>query len=190
MPSPYSITGYAIVSSDGMIADSHSFMPDTLKIDADKEFFARELDHVDILVHGRHSHECQENSPLRRRLIMTRKAAGIAPDYEYPNSLLWNPAGASLEEACRALGVTAGVVAVLGGTEAFDMFLREGYQTFHLSRAENAQLPGGRPVFSPVGPCRSPEDLLTHFGLEPGPNQVLDSASALTLVTWTRPPAR
>jgi dihydrofolate reductase len=186
MPSPYRITGYAIVSSDGMIADAHAFMPDSLKIEADKEFFSRELDHVDMLVHGRHSHECQTNSPLRRRLILTRNAAGIAPDYEYPNALLWNPAGASLEAACRALGLTSGVVAVLGGTEAFDMFLGVGYQTFHLSRVDNVKLPGGRPVFSPVGPHRSPEDLLAHFGLEPGPTQSLDPAHALSLVTWTR----
>jgi hypothetical protein len=186
MPSPYRITGYAIVSSDGMIADAHAFMPDSLKIEADKEFFSRELDHVDMLVHGRHSHECQTNSPLRRRLILTRKAAGIAPDYEYPNALQWNPAGASLEEACRALGLTSGVVAVLGGTEAFDMFLGVGYQTFHLSRVDNVKLPGGRPVFSPVGPYRSPEDLLAHFGLEPGPTQSLDPAHALSLVTWKR----
>ena len=148
MPSPYRIAGYAIVSSDGMIADARAFMPDGLKIDADKEFFARELDHVDVLVHGRHSHECQANSPLRRRLILTRKTAGIGPDYEYPNSLLWNPSGASLEEACRALGVISGVVAVLGGTEAFDMFLRVGYQAFYLSRAEKVALPEGTPVFS------------------------------------------
>ena len=168
MPSPYRIAGYAIVSSDGMIADARAFMPDGLKIDADKEFFARELDHVDVLVHGRHSHECQANSPLRRRLIMTRKTAGIGPDYEYPNSLLWNPSGASLEEACRALGLISGVVAVLGGTEAFDMFLASATRLL-LSRAEKVKLPGGAPVFSQVGPYRSPEDVLAQLGLEPGP---------------------
>jgi len=186
MPSPYRIAGYAIVSSDGMIADAHAFMPDALKLEADKEFFSRELDHVDVLVHGRHSHECQENSPQRRRLVLTRRAVGLGPDYEYPNALLWNPAGASLEEACRALGVTGGAVAILGGTEAFDMFLRAGYDTFYLSRAENVELPGGTPVFSPVGSCRTPDELLAHFGLAPGPTRILDGAHALTLVAWTR----
>ncbi len=186
MPSPYRIAGYAIVSSDGMIADARAFMPDALKIDADKEFFTRELDQVDVLIHGRHSHECQPNSPLRRRLVMTRKAAGIALDSEYPNSLLWNPGGASLEDACRALGVDSGVVAVLGGTEAFDLFLGIGYQSFHLSRADKVALPDGTPVFSEVGRDRSPEDVLTRFGLEPGPNRILDPAHALSVVTWTR----
>jgi dihydrofolate reductase len=186
MPSPYRIVGYAIVSSDGMIADAHAFMPDSLKIEADKEYFSRELDHVDMLVHGRHSHECQPNSPLRRRLVMTRKAAGIAQDYEYPNSLLWNPAGASLEEACRALGVESGVVAILGGTTAFDLFLGVGYENFHLSRVENVKLPGGVPVFSQVGPGRSPEDVLASFGLQPGPKEILDPAHGLSVVAWTK----
>ena len=30
------------------------------------------------------------------------------------------------------------------------------------------------------------EKVLTHFGLEPGPVQTLDAASALSLVAWTR----
>ncbi len=186
MPSPYRIAGYAIVSSDGMIADAGAVMPDALKIDADKQFFARELDQVDAVVHGRHSHECQPNSPGRRRLVMTRKVAGTAPDPDQPNSLLWNPAGAPFDEACRALGLATGTVAVLGGTEAFDLFLDIGYDVFHLSRAGNVTLPGGAPVFSRVRSGCSPEDVMAQFGLEPGPLQALDDVNAVSVVSWTR----
>ena len=51
-------------------------------------------------------------------------------------------------------------VAVLGGTEVFDMFLDIGYDVFHLSRAGKVKLPGGVPVFSQVRFGRSPEDVL------------------------------
>jgi dihydrofolate reductase len=186
MTSPYRIAGYAIVSSDGMIADAGGVMPDALKNEADKEFFARELDRVDAVVHGRRSHECQPNSPRRRRLVMTRKAAGIAPDPEQPNSLLWNPGGAPFDEACRALGIATGTIAVLGGTEAFDLFLDIGYDVFHLSRADKVKLPGGVPVFSQVRSGRSPEDVLAQYGLEPGPIRALDVVNAVSLVSWTR----
>jgi dihydrofolate reductase len=186
MPSPYRIAGYAIISSDGMIADAGAVMPDALKIEADKQFFVRELDQVDAVVHGRRSHECQPNSPGRRRLVMTRKVTGTAPDPEQPNSLLWNPADAPLEQACHALGVATGTVAVLGGTEAFDLFLDIGYDVFHLSRADKVKLPGGTPVFSQIRSGRSPEDVLAQFGLEPGPLRALDDANAVTLVSWKR----
>lgn len=186
MPSPYRIAGYAIISSDGMIADASAVMPDALKIEADKQFFMRELDQVDAVVHGRHSHECQPNSPGRRRLVMTRKVTRTAPDPDQPNSLLWNPAGAPFDEACRALGLATGTVAVLGGTEAFDLFLDIGYDVFHLSRADKVKLPGGAPVFSQVRSGRSPEDVLALSGLDPGPPQALDDANAVSLVSWTR----
>ena len=69
------IEGYAIVSADGMIADSHAIMPDALKNEADQRFFERALDHVDVVVHGRHSHEGQPNSARRRRVTLTRSVA-------------------------------------------------------------------------------------------------------------------
>jgi dihydrofolate reductase len=186
MLAPYRTIGYAIVSSDGMIADAGGIMPDSLKIEADQQNFARALDSVDAVVHGRHSHEGQPTSPRRRRLVATRKVAAIAHDPDHPNSLLWNPVGASFDEACRALGLATGTVAVLGGTGVFDMFLDTGYDAFHLSRAGKVKLPGGTPVFSQVRFGRSPEDVLTQFGLEPGPIRVLDEVNAVSLVSWTR----
>ena len=57
MPSPHRIEGYAIVTEDGMLADAGRVMPDSLKFEADQNFFERGLDGVDAVVHGRHSHE-------------------------------------------------------------------------------------------------------------------------------------
>ena len=71
------IEGFAIVSADGMLADHHRHMPDALKVEADQRFFDSSLDRVAAVVHGRHSHEGQANSPRRRRLILTRKISAI-----------------------------------------------------------------------------------------------------------------
>jgi len=185
MAKPLRIVGYAIASKDGMIADRSGQMPDTLKIDADQRQFEAALDNVEAVVNGRHSDENQANSPRRRRLVLTRRVASLAPDPQNPNARLWNPAGASFAEACRALGVEAGTVAIIGGTEVFGLFLEIGYDAFSLSRVNRVQLPGGRPVFPQV-PARTPEELLTSHGLKPGPVQVLDARADATLTTWTR----
>jgi dihydrofolate reductase len=186
---PYRIEGYAIVSSDGMIADAAAAFPSALIFDADKKYYERELDRVDAVIQGRNSHESQSNSPRRRRLVLTRRTAALAPDPEHPHSFLWNPAGATLDDACAALGLATGTLGIVGGTQVFDLFLDIGYDVFHLSRADNVKLPGGPPVFSQVRPGRSPEDLLAQAGLEPGPRQILDEANRVSLVNWTRKPA-
>jgi len=77
---PRRIEGYAIVSEDGMLANAAGIMPDSLKFEADRHFFERGLDGVDVVVHGRHSHEGQQGSDLRRRLILTRVIPTIAAD--------------------------------------------------------------------------------------------------------------
>ena len=51
------IEGYAIASADGMIADATGFMPDSLKFEADQRFFLGALDRVQVVCHGRLSHE-------------------------------------------------------------------------------------------------------------------------------------
>src|SRR5205085_9400993 len=59
MPRPRRIEGYAIVSEDGMLANFAGIMPESLKFEADQQFFERGLDGVDVVVHGRHSYERQ-----------------------------------------------------------------------------------------------------------------------------------
>ena len=182
----FSIEGYAIISADGAIADANAAFPAALSFEADKQYYERELDRVDAVIQGRNSYEFQSNSPSRRRLVLTRAIAALAPDPERPRSFLWNPAGASLDVACAALGLAAGTLGVVGGTFVFDLFLDIGYDAFHLSRADKVKLPGGPPVFSKIGPDHSPEDVLAQYGLEPGPVQILDAANGVSLVTWTR----
>ena len=178
------IEGYAIVSEDGMLANAAGIMPDALKFDADQAFFERGLDSVDIVVHGRHSHERQRHSDLRRRLILTRKVSAIAADPSNKKALFWNPAGASLEQAIGVMGAPNGGIGIIGGTEVFGIFL-DRYDIFHLSRAPGVRLPGGRPVFPEV-PARTPEEVLIRHGLGHGQRQVLDMEKDLALVSWHR----
>jgi dihydrofolate reductase len=184
MTRPRRIEGYAIVSQDGMLANAAGVMPDALKFDADQRFFAQGLDGFEAVVHGRHSHEQQPHSHLRRRLIVTRRIAGIQPDPSNEKALLWNPAGASFEQAWAALGVPTGSLAVIGGTDVFGMFLPD-YDVFHLTRAPAVRLPGGRPVFPQV-PQQTPEQVLANHGLVPDAPQVLDTGCGLAVVSWRR----
>jgi hypothetical protein len=181
---PKRIEGYAIVSEDGMLANSAGVMPDALKFKADQAFFERGLDGVDVVVHGRHSHEQQRHSDLRRRLILTHRISTIAPDPSHKKALLWNPAGASLEHAMAILGVPEGSIGVIGGTEVFGFFL-DRYDVFYLSRALAVRLPGGRPVFPEV-PTRTPEQVLARHGLEPHRQQLLDAEKGIAVVEWRR----
>ncbi len=187
MPRPRRIEAYAIVSTDGMLANSAGIMPEALKLDADQKFFAQGLDGVEAVVHGRHSHEQQPHSHLRRRLIVTRHVPALAPDPSNPKALFWNPAGVSFADAWAALELPDGSLAVIGGTEVFGLFLPD-YDVFHLTRAPNVLLPGGRPVFPQV-PRQTPEQVLAESGLAPGAPQVLDAAIGLRVVSWRRPPA-
>jgi dihydrofolate reductase len=176
------IEGYAIVSQDGMLADASGIMPTSLMFEADQGFFERGLDGVDVVVHGRHSQERQPHSALRRRLILTRQVATIAPDPANARARLWNPAGASLEQALEAVGAPDGSVGVIGGTDVFALFL-DRYDVFHLSRTPHVRLPGGRPVFPGV-PARTPDDILASHGLHPAERQMFDDG--LEILGWRR----
>ena len=179
------VEGYVIVSTDGMIADGKGVMPPSIKSDADQHFFQDALDHAAVVVHGRHSHEGGPRAARRKRLILTRQVASLAPDPAHPNALFWNPLGATLETALERLAVGDGPIAIIGGTEVFSLFLPQ-YRTFYLSRAAHARIPGGRPVFVEVGPNTSPEDVLARHGLKPGPRRDLDAAAGVSVVAWER----
>ena len=185
MAGPDRIEGLAIVSADGMIADVHGIQPDAIKLEADQRFFRTTLDEATALLHGRNSGEGGPDAARRHRLILTRRVAGLAPDPATRNIVHWNPAGATLDEAWAALGLSGGLLTVIGGTEPFGLFLATGYDAFHLSRASRATLPGGRPVFPDIPP-RTPEELLAERGLKPGPERMLDPTAGLALVTWQR----
>lgn len=161
-------------------------MPEALKFEGDKQFFTAALDRADLIVHGRHSHEGQPNSPQRKRIVVTRKVADVAADPSTPNATLWNPAKATFETACNLAGVHKGTIAIIGGQDVFDMFM-DRYDTFWLSQAANVSLPGGQPVFAGV-PKNTPQEILASHGLKPGPSQVLDAANGVTVTPWQRTP--
>jgi dihydrofolate reductase len=185
MARPDRIEGTAIVSADGMIADAQGVQPAALILDADRRFFFEMLDRATALAHGRYSGEGGPAAAGRRRLILTRRVACAMRDPQNAKAVLWNPAAATLEEAWGLLGLSGGLLIVIGGTEVYGLFLEIGYDAFHLSRAAHARLPGGRPLFPQV-PGRTPEDLLARHGLKPGPTRVLDCSAGLALATWRR----
>ena len=178
------IEGYVIVSADGMLANADRVMPDALKFEGDKNFFTSALDNADLIVHGRHSGEDQPNSPERKRVILTRRIAALAPDPSNPNATLWNPSGAPFEAACDFAGVHSGTVAIIGGPGVFGMFM-DRYDTFWLSLAPKVRLPGGEPCFPGV-PQRSPQQILAAHGLKPGKARLLDPKDDVSVTPWQR----
>ena len=167
-----------------MLADAAHGMPDELKFEGDKAFFSAALDRADLIVHGRHSHEGQPNSPKRTRIMLTHTVDALAPDPTHPNSTLWNPKGASFEQACAAASVHSGTVAVIGGPVVFGMFL-DRYDTFWLSLAPHVRLPGGLGCFPGV-PERSPQQILAAHGLKAGATEILEPAADVTVTPWRR----
>ena len=167
-----------------MLADAAGVMPEALKFEADQRFFECGLDRLDVVVHGRHSGEQPARSALRHRLIVTRQVATLAPDPSNERAQLWNPAGASLEQALAALGIPNARVGVIGATGVFGLFL-DRYDVFYLTRAAGVRLPGGRPVFPEV-PARTPEEVLASHGLTCARRRALDRARGLTLASWRR----
>ena len=166
-----------------MVADETGSMPKSLTLEADQRFFEKSLDRVDVVAHSRLSQEDLPNSPKRRRLILTRKVPRLAPDPDNANARLWNPAGASLEEACASVGCLSGTVAVLGGPQIYRYFLGVGYDCFYFSRAPKVHLPGGVPLFGRGQLGGTPEEVFSDAGLKPGSIQWLDDQ--VTLVEWT-----
>jgi dihydrofolate reductase len=179
------VEGYAIVSADGMIADANGAMPDCIRNDADQHFLQAAMDRAAAIVHGRRSHEGGPRAAKRKRVVVTRQVPAIAPDPSLPSALLWNPAGASFVQAMDALGVGAGSIAVIGGTEVFSLFLPL-YDVFHLSRATRAKIPGGQPLFSTVNATATVEDVLMRHGLLPGQTRDIDAAAGITLTNFQR----
>jgi hypothetical protein len=182
--SAFRFHGYVIVSAEGMLADSHGVMPEALKFTGDLRFFTMGLDHSDLIVHGRYSFEDQPNSPRRRRIVLSRSVAGVAMDLSNDKATLWNPAGASFDEARDFSGIRAGTIAVIGGPGVFEMFF-DCFDVFWLSQAPHVHLPGGKPCFPGV-PERTPQAILASHGMRAGDIQTLDVDHDVTVTAWRR----
>ena len=185
MPRTLEIVGYVVVSAEGHLADAAGLMPNSLKFEPDQRFFVASLNHADVVVNGKLSHEGQVNSPKRKRLTVTRSVASLGPDPDNPMGLRWNPAGLSFEKACAELGVTSGTAAIIGGPQVFSMFLPIGYHTFQLCCAPGVSLPGGMPALLEARDGKSVEDVLHDHGLAPGSRVWFDEAADVYLRSWT-----
>jgi hypothetical protein len=179
------IEGFAIVSRDGMLAGADGLMPNSLKFDGDQEFLDTCLDAAALLVHGRKSHEGQPNSGNRPRLLLTRSVGRFSREPVEPNVWMWNPEATPFGDVCSALGIESGLVAILGGTAVYDMFLPT-YAKFHLCCAGKVRLPGGVPVFSAVGEGRGPDEVLRAAGLAVVDEITRDADHELRHRTWAR----
>jgi dihydrofolate reductase len=177
------ICGYAIISIDGMIADADGRMGETLLVEADQVFYQTSLARAQLIVHGRNSAEGGPDAGRRRRVIVTSRVGALSPSAANPLTFLWNPIGLPFSGVVRALAIDEGVIAVVGGTDVFDLFLGIGYDAFYLSRSARGRLPGGRPLFRRV-PEQSPEEILAGAGLLLRSERPLDAES--TLATWER----
>ncbi len=177
------IEGYAVISREGMIADVDGSFPEQIKIPADHAFYQAAVDRAAAVCNGRHSAEGGPKERERKRIILTRRIHGVAPDPGNPKAILWNPASASFEEAWSRLGIAQGTLAVVGGTEVFGLFLNIGYDTFHLSRTD-ASVPNGRPVFPGVGLERDAGEVMRKHGLVLRGTRMLDPETNTRVEEW------
>lgn len=184
MPKRPRIEGYAVISKEGMIATSDGSFPDAIKIPADHEFYQSSIDRASAVANGAHSAEGGQREQERRRLRLTRRVNRLMPDPKNPKALLWNPATASFDEAWQTLRIEGGVLAVVGGTDVFGLFLGIGYDAFFLTRTA-ASVPRGRPVFPGVGRDGvKPEDIMKKHGLVLKRTEMLDAATNTYVEEW------
>jgi hypothetical protein len=167
--------GHAIVSVDGMIADSDGNVPPSLRNDADWKQYQAALDASVLVVTGRRGHERNPN-PGRRRLVLTRSVPTLASDPQDSRATFWNPAGLPLDAALAELGVRAGTVAVTG---VFDFFLPH-LDSFLLSEVHGLVLAGGTPCFS----AGHPRSVLAEAGFQPRDVSLIDAAAMVTSTRW------
>ena len=181
---PTVIAGYAIVSDDDRIAGADDLVPPSLRNDKDWEYYQRALAISDLIVFGRRSHELEPNVRGDSRLVISREAAGLE---QRPDAWWWSPARTSWDEVAKRLLPRGGDVAAPGGQVVFDLFLKIGYDEFHLSRAHGVTLPGGRAVFSACDAGISAEAVLTQAGLRISEKIPLDPAHGVEMNVWRRP---
>lgn len=175
---PVRFEGHAIVSADGMIAAADGSMPPALRVDADWTQFQAALDGAALVVLGRKGHARHPN-PGRRRLVLTRRVAGLEREAAPGEAWLWNPAAMPVAEVLAALRIDKGVVAITGGTGTFDLFAPL-MTAFVLSEVHGLVLPGGTPTFT----AGHPRAVLAANGLAPEPAEPIGDGATLTC--WRR----
>jgi hypothetical protein len=178
---PIEINGYAFVSDDDRIAGPDGLIPASLRNEKDWDCFQRALAGSDLVVLGHRSHQLAPNVRCDQRLVISRRAAGLE---QHPDVWWWNPARMSWVEVAKELLPHGGNVAVPGGQVVFDLFLKIGFDAFHLSRARGVRLPGGRALFSSCDADLSAEAVLASAGLRVSGKILLDAAHGVDMSVW------
>lgn len=177
------IEGYAVVSTEGMIATADGQFPEEIKIPADHKFYQDSVAAASAVANGRHSAEGGIGEKHRKRIVLTRRVDAVVPDPDNSNAILWNPGATPFEEAWARLGIDGGTLAVVGGTDTFGLFLSIGYDVFYLTRTE-ASVPKGRPVFPGVGTTTTAEAVMRKHGLVHKGTRVLDASVNCRVEEW------
>ena len=178
---PIEINGHALVSDDDRIASHDGLIPASLRNEKDWDCFQRALADSDLVVLGRRSHDLAPNVRGDQRLVISRGAAGLE---QHANVWWWNPARVSWAEVAIELLPRGRKVAVPGGQVAFDLFLKIGFDAFHLTRAHGVRLPGGRALFSGCDAGLSAEAVLASAGLRVSEKIVLDAEHGVDISVW------
>lgn len=183
--SPHVFEGYAVASADGLIADADGQMPESLKFDADWDYFQAALDRADITLIGRHTHEAAPNTKKRRRLVFSSRARGLIKADE---TAFWiDPAKTDPHAAIAEISGAASKVAVVGGRGVFDWVLsNSGFSAFHLSVARQVRLGHGQWIFEDTPDLESAVALLEAEGLGLSQAIWLDRDAGLELLVYRR----
>jgi hypothetical protein len=180
---PIEIHGYAIVSDDNKIADAQGEIPIALRNDKDWEQYQAALGASDLVVFARVSHENEPNTRGDPRMVVSRDAKGLE---KRDDAWWWNPADIAWPEVAAQVLPNGGEVAAPGGQGVFDLFLKIGYDVFHLARAHGVKLPGGRAVFSECVDGVSAETVLEKYGLKAAEKIELDAKHRVDMYIWRR----
>jgi len=179
--SPTEIQGYAIVSDDNKIAGADGLIPASLRNEKDWEYYQRALAGSDLIVFGRRSHALEPNVRGDLRLVISSGADRLE---QREDAWWWNPARIGWAEVVKQVLPLGGDVAVPGGKGVFDLFLKIGFDAFHLSRAHGVTLPGGQSVFSACDAGLSAEAVLATAGLRLSKKIALDPEHGVEMNVW------
>ena len=177
------ITGYAIVSDDDRIAAADGLVPLSLHNAEDWYYYQNALANSDLTVFGHRSHQFEPNERGDQRLVVWSAPTGLL---QRDDAWWWNPSVMSWNDVATKLLPQGGRVAVPGGQGVFDLFLKIGYDAFHLSRAHGVKLPGGRAVFSACDKGLSAEAVLARAGLRVSEKVALDPQQGVDMTIWRR----
>jgi hypothetical protein len=178
------LIGHAITSADDRIADASGRMPETLRNEADWALFQAALDRAALTLIGRASHAATSNRKRRRRLIVSGSASGLE---QRADGMWLNPADVSVGEALGRVLPDGGEVAVVGGQGVFELVGAAGFTAFHLARARQVRLPGGRGLFAACEHGVLAASVLSGFGLIADDDALLDPEAEVTLTIWRQP---